>query len=363
MKIALLHDFLINEGGAEHVLRAMYDIFPADVHTLLKKGEWPFEKIITSSLSRVPFAEYFYQYLLPFIPAAVEGLDLRGYDVLLSSSHAFIKNCLTTHDQLHICYCHSPMRSIWDLYHEHLEYVSGIKRVAFEHISHNIRIWDSMGSLRVNHFIANSQYVAKRIKHLYGRSVDSIIYPPVNLDEFSIDLNPDSYYICIGRLVPYKKVDVVVEAFSYMKDKKLIVVGDGPLYHRMKKKASTNIEILGFQNRSTCIELLKKAKAFIHLGVEDFGIAMVEALASGVPLIALKKGGATEIMQDPAQGEWVEEQTVKGLIESLEKFEKKEFDRQWIRTSVERFDSKRFKKEFSQFVLQKNEAFLYSKIH
>jgi glycosyltransferase involved in cell wall biosynthesis len=363
MKVALMHDFLLQEGGAEKVLKAMYEVFPGDVHTLLKKGCWPFEKIIDSSLKVIPFAEHFYQYLLPLIPRAVEGFDLRGYDVVLSSSHAFIKNCLTTHEQLHICYCHSPMRSIWDLYHEHLEYVSGVKRVAFKHISHNLRLWDSVSSSRIDHFVANSQYVAKRVKRTYGRTVDSVIYPPVNLDEFSVDQAPDSYYICISRLVPYKKVELVVEAFSHMSDKKLIVIGDGPLYRNMKRKVHKNIEILGFQERSVCIQLLSKAKAFIHLGIEDFGIAMVEALASGVPLIALKKGGATEIMQDPAQGEWVEEQTVRNLIESVEKFEKKEFDRRWIRTSVERFDSKRFKKEFSQFVSQKNEAFSYSKIH
>ena len=357
MKIALLHDFLLNEGGAEKVLKAMYEVFPGDVYTLIKKGQWPFEKIKTSSLGAIPFAEHFYHYLLPLIPRAVEGIDLRGYDVLLSSSHAFIKNCLTTHEQLHICYCHSPMRSIWDLFHEHLEYISGIKKVAFKHISHNLRLWDLAGSLRIDHFIANSNFVAKRIKRIYGRNVDSVIYPPVNLDEFGIATKIDSYYICIGRLVPYKKVDLVVEAFSHMPDKKLIVIGDGPLYHEIKKKQYKNIEILGFQERSQCIQLLKKAKAFIHLGVEDFGIALVEALASGVPLIALKKGGALEIMKDSAQGEWVEEQTITSLIQAIQKFEKKEFDREWIRTSVEKFDIKRFKNEFLQFVKQRNEAF------
>lgn len=361
MKIAIIHDWLVTYAGAERVLEQIIQLYPeADLYSLIDflpedKRDFILNKEVkTSFLQRLPFARKKYRGYLPLMPLAIEQFDLSGYDLIISSSHAVAKGVLTNSNQLHISYCYTPMRYAWDLHHQYLKEANldrGIKGLIAKVILHYIRIWDLTTANRVNHFVTLSNYIAKRIKKVYGRE-STVIYPPVDIEKFHICNKKENFFLTASRMVPYKKIDLIVEAFSKIPDKKLIVIGDGPGFEKIKKKARKNVELLGYQKDEVLKEYLQKARAFVFAAEEDFGILPVEAQACGTPVIAYGRGGALETVIENKTGIFFKEQTVESLIEAVNVFEKDEdrFDCNEIRKNTERFSKERFKREFREFV-------------
>lgn len=363
MKTAIVHDWLVSMAGGEKVLKAIYEIFPSPIYTLiankhfLKNSFLKNAKIQTSMIQKLPFAKLLYQKYLPFFPFAIEQLDVSGYDIIISSSHCVAKGVLTRFDQLHVCYCHTPMRYAWDLYFQYLNESNlengFIGRIA-QMILHYLRMWDISSSCRVDVFIANSEFIAKRIKKIYNKQAD-VIYPPVDTDFFYPEFNKDDFYLTVSRFVPYKKIDLIVEAFSKMPNKKLVVIGDGPDISKIKSRAKNNVEILGYQSDEVLRAYLQKAKAFVFAAIEDFGILPVEAQSCATPVICLSKGGTKESVINNKTGIFFNEQSIQSIIEAVEKFEKHEFDLHEIRKHSLKFSRDRFKKEFQECVLKNSQ--------
>lgn len=366
MKVALVHDWLTTIGGAEKVLEALHSTFPSDLFTLVKndrnlKGSF-FEEleVKTSFIQKLPKAKKKYRSYLPLFPLAIEQFDLGDYDMVVSSSHSIAKGVLTHGEQMHICYCHTPMRYAWDLYQQYLREAklkSGLKGIMAKFFLHYLRIWDAHASARVDAYVANSQYVARRIKKLYGKEA-SVIYPPVDVDYFSFSDTKEDFYLTASRMVPYKKIDLIVEAFGKMPDKKLVVVGDGPEMQKVKSKAKGSVEILGFQDDGVLKNLLQKAKGFVFAALEDFGILPVEAQACGTPVIAFGKGGVRETVVEGKTGTFFEKQTVGGIVNAIESFEHSSFDSREIRKHAESFREEVFKEAFQKLAEEKYETFM-----
>jgi glycosyltransferase involved in cell wall biosynthesis len=358
MKTAIVHDWLVSYGGAELVLEEIYKLFPSPIYTLLYDSSKFSEsflgsaEVYTSFIQKLPFSKKFYRYYLPLFPLAVEQFDLSEYDLIISSSHAVAKGILRHSRQVHICYCHTPMRYAWDLYHQYMLHL-GMGKLLARVFLHYIRLWDYVSAQRVDHFIANSLFVANRIKKLYGREAE-VIYPPVDTEFFSEPKRcaSEDYYITVSRLVPYKKVEIIISAFSSLKDRKLIVVGDGPDYKRLKELAGKNVEFLGHVSKEQLKVYLSKAKAFVYMAEEDFGIAMVEAQACGVPVIAYGKGGASEVVIDGKTGILFWDQSKDALVQAINKFEKlaDKFSSEDIQKNAERFSRSTFRTKFKAFV-------------
>jgi glycosyltransferase involved in cell wall biosynthesis len=364
MKTALINDWLVTIGGGEKTLEAIYDLFPSPIYTLVKDEKqlkntfFEGKQIETSFLQKIPKAPKLYRHFLPLFPLAIEQFDLSDYELILSTSHAVAKGVLTNCNQLHICYCLTPMRYAWDLYHRYLEGVTGAKGKLAKLALHYLRNWDIASSQRVDHYIAISRYISKRIQKIYGRS-SHVIYPPVATHLFEPAVKKESYYVTASRFVPYKKIDLIVSAFAKMPDKKLIVIGDGPEMHKVKAVAQKNVELLGFLPDPQVREYLSKAKAFVFAAEEDFGITVVEAEAAGTPVIAFGKGGALETILEHKTGLFFKEQTPQSLIAAVEAFEKTQdqFDPQLICQHAQQFSEDRFKREFKQYVQEKIEEF------
>lgn len=365
-KSAIIHDWLVSPvGGGEKVLEAIHHLFPSPIYTLVQaakelKGSY-FEplKIVSSFIQKMPKAETKYRSYLPLFPFAIEQFDLRNFDLILSSSHCVAKGVLTHFEQLHICYCHTPLRYAWDLMHTYLQEANldrGIKGMIAKWVLHYLRGWDVHASNRVDHFIANSKYVAARIKKFYGKEA-AVIYPPVDTSFFSVEVKKESYYVAASRFVPYKKMGMIVEAFNQMPDRKLIVIGDGPEWKKVKAKANPNVELLGYQNDLVLKSYIQKAKGFVFAAVEDFGILPVEAMAAGTPVIAFDRGAVRETVLDLKTGLLFKEQTAESLIEAIKRFEKREFDPAECRKQAEKFSKEHFDRAFSQFVLDKYSEF------
>lgn len=365
MKVALIHDHLAQDGGAEKVLRILSDMFPdAPIYTLLfdKKHVDNYlknKKIEASIIQKLPGGVKHYQWYMPFMPMAVEFFDLRKFDLVISDASAFAKGVVTSPDTMHICYCHTPTRYIWDYAHQYineLNYNKFFKKL-ISLVLNYIRIWDKVAADRVDFFIANSKTVQKRIKKYYRRD-SQVIYPPVELDKFSITEKIGDYYLIGGRLAPYKRVDMVVEAFKGS-NKKLKIFGDGVDLDRLKKIAvdSANIEFLGRIDEGTKAELYKNCLAFINPQEEDFGITVIEAMASGRPVIAYKKGGAAETVLEYETGVFFNEQTSAALNNAIDKFERIVFDPNVIRKHAEQFSVERFKSEITQFIAAKQKEY------
>ncbi|GAB6072784.1 glycosyltransferase family 4 protein [Venenivibrio stagnispumantis] len=363
MRTALVHDWLTTIAGAEKVLEAIYELYPSPIYSLvvdknnLKNTIFENAYIYTSFIQKFPFSKKIYRNYLPFFPLAIEQFDLSKYDVIISSSHAVAKGVLTNHNQLHICYCHTPIRYAWDLYHQYLKESKlerGLKGWIAKYILHKIRIWDISTANRPDYYIANSIYVAKRIKKIYAKEA-TVIYPPVDIDKFELYTKKEDFYLTASRMVPYKKIDLIVQAFSKMPDKKLVVIGDGPDFKKIKKIATKNIEILGYQPFEVLKDYMKKAKAFIFAAEEDFGIIPVEAQACGTPVIAYGKGGVTETVIQNETGIFFMEQTVDSIINAVKDFEKKEnyFDYNKIRKNAEKFSKENFKAKLKEFIENK----------
>lgn len=363
MKIALVHDWLVTLGGAEKVLLSMANVYQADIFTLLMdqnknmKALFKDQKIHTSWIQKLPFAKRFYRSYLPFFPFAIEQFDLSHYDLILSSSHAVAKGVITNAEQLHICYCHTPMRYAWDLYHFYLKEAKlkrGLRAFLAKGFLHYLRLWDRLAAERVDAYIANSKFVAKRILKIYGKEAE-VIYPPVNVEEDFLPAQKEDYYLTASRLVPYKKIDLIVETFARLPDKKLLVIGEGPDRKKILAKATKNIAYLGYQEDAVLKEKMKKARAFIFAAVEDFGILPVEAQGCGTPVIAYGKGGILETVVENQTGIFFSDQTEDSLRKGIEIFEarEKEFDPKKIHAHAFTFHEKHFQKKFKEFVEKK----------
>jgi len=326
MKTAVIHDWLVTYAGAERVLEQMLYLYPeADVFTLFDflpdrdRGFLLCRHIRTSFMQHLPLARKKYRHYLPLMPLAIGRFDLSAYDLILSSSHAVAKGVQKNPGQLHICYCHTPMRYAWDLREFYLK-ESGLDRGlvggVVNLIVDRLQAWDMMTAKHVDYFIANSQYVADRIRRAYQRE-SVVIYPPVDVDSFALNFNKENCYVTASRMVPYKKMDMVVQAFSRMPDKRLIVIGDGPDFDKVKALAGKNIELLGYQEANILARYLQKARAFIFAAEEDFGIVPVEAQACGTPVIAYGKGGVLETVLDGKTGIFFHEQNADSIIAAV----------------------------------------------
>jgi glycosyltransferase involved in cell wall biosynthesis len=364
LKVALVHEWLTVIGGSENVFKEIASLYPeADIFTLVARDETiqklnlSGHKVTTSFIQNLPFAKTKYRSYLPLFPLAVEGFDLSGYDLVISSSHAVAKGALTGSNQLHICYCHSPIRYAWDLHHQYLKETGlnkGLKGFIAKYLLHRIRQWDIISTNRVDHFIANSKYIGKRIKKVYGRDSE-VIYPNVATEDFLPVFEKKDYYVTCSRFVPYKKIDLIVSAFAQMPDKKLYVIGDGPDFKKVSKLATANTVLLGFQPFDQLKQYLAEAKAFVFAAEEDFGILPVEAQACGTPVIAYKKGGAMESVIENKTGIFFEEQSVTAIKEAVERFDVNSslFNYNEIVTHAAGFSTNRFKSEFLTYVNKK----------
>jgi glycosyltransferase involved in cell wall biosynthesis len=359
MRVALVHDWFTVYAGAERVVEQILRVFPqADVYALvdfLKEEERGFlqgKRAQVSFIQRLPKAQQRYRTYLPLMPLAIEQFDLRGYDLVISSSHAVAKGVITGPDQLHICYCHSPIRYAWDLQHQYLK-ESGLERGVKSWIArallHYLRLWDSRTANGVDLFIANSRYIARRILKVYRRQAE-VIYPPVDVEAFTLRQDKEDFYLTASRMVPYKRIDLIVEAFSQMPDRRLVVIGDGPEMPKVRAKAGPNVTLLGYQPFEVLRDYMQRAKAFVFAAEEDFGIAPVEAQACGTPVIAFGKGGAAETVVAGETGIFFQDQNVPSLIKAIEEFEKLRFDPLRVRKNAERFSSERFRREFAALI-------------
>ncbi|MBA7847941.1 glycosyltransferase family 4 protein [Klebsiella sp. RHBSTW-00465] len=366
--IGIVADWLVTYAGAERVIKEFLDIYPSselysvvdflsDDARLLFGGK----RANTTFIQKLPKSRKKYQNYLPLMPLAIEQLDVSKHEIIFSSSHAVAKGILTGPDQLHISYVHSPIRYAWDLQHQYLRESGmdkGIRGAIAKWLLHKIRLWDSRTSNGVDHFIANSHFISRRIKKVYGRDSD-VIYPPVDINRFNMVERKDEFYLTASRLVPYKRIDLIVEAFKNMPEKKLVVIGDGSEMKKIKSKAGVNIEILGYQPNEILLEYMQKAKAFVFAAEEDFGIAPVEAQACGTPVIAFGKGGSLETIRpygcDNPTGLFFDRQNIGSVIETVEYFDKIQhcFEPTTCRDNASRFSNERFQNEIKTYVDEK----------
>lgn len=355
MKIALVHDHLAQDGGAEKVLQAFQEIWPdAPTYVVVhdpKSANPVFSKrdIRTSFLQRWPLGVKRYQWYFPLMPTAVESYDLMEYDVVLSSTASFAKGVITRPDTLHICYCHTPTRYLWSDTHSYVQEVNapGIVKWTLPFFLTYIRLWDKMAADRVDQFIANSKVVKERIAKYY-KTDSTIVYPPVDVTKFSLR-TPKDYYFTGGRLVPYKRFDIVVEAFNRL-GRKLKIFGSGPELENLKQQAKSNIEFVGKVSDTELATLYSEALAFINPQVEDFGITMIESMAAGRPVIAYKAGGAVEIIEEGKTGEFFTYQTWEDLADVIVKFQPQHYQADQIRARAEEFSWEQFKTTIEHYV-------------
>ena len=368
MKKALIHDWFSTYAGAEKCVESFTNIWDDfEIYSLIDfLSDTDRDKILkgkhahTSFIQKLPFAKDKYRNYLPLFPLAIEQFDLSSYDIVLSSSHAVAKGVLTHSNQLHIAYVHTPIRYAWDLYHQYLRESGldrGLKGMLAKYFLHKIRLWDMSTANRVDHYVANSRYIARRIKKTYGKPSD-VIYPPVDVDKFTLREAKEEFYLTASRMVPYKKIDLIVEAFSQT-DKKLLVIGDGPDMAKIKSKAGKNVELLGFADDETMADLMGRAKAFVFAAEEDFGITPVEAQACGTPVICFGRGGARETVLDGESGLYFMEQNAKELLAAVAKFEQNydKFEPVKIRENSLKFSRTRFEAEIKSYVEKKYEEF------
>ena len=369
MRVAIVCDWLVVYAGAERVLEQILKIYPdADLFCLvdfLPKDQRSFimdKKTHTSFIQNLPRAKKNYRSYLPLMPLAIEQLDVSAYDLVISSSHAVAKGVLTGPDQVHISYVHSPIRYAWDLQHQYLQEANltrGMKGWIAKAILHYIRLWDYRTAHGVDHFIANSEFIARRIKKVYGREAD-VVYPPVDVDAYEMCEDKEDFYLTASRMVPYKKIKLIVEAFNEMPDKQLVVIGDGPEYGKIKEIAKGNIVLMGYQPFAVLKKKMQKAKAFVFAAEEDFGITPVEAQACGTPVIAYGKGGALETIRgqecEDSTGLFFYRQTTEAIIEVVRSFEMLSTDivPQICRNNAERFSTERFLTDMRSYIDEKS---------
>jgi glycosyltransferase involved in cell wall biosynthesis len=327
------------------------DIFTHVVRPERISDEIRRHRIQCTFISRLPFAARHYRKYFGFMPLALEELDLSAYDLVISSESGPAKGVIVRPTARHICYCHSPMRYIWDQYPVYKRQLSLPARWAFARVAHRMRQWDVTTAARVDRFVANSHFVAERIRRYYNRDAD-VVYPPVALRQFSQDQHSaGDYYLLVGELVPYKRADIAVEAFRSLKAK-LIVAGDGPNRRKLQKHAPSNVEFVGQVSQEQLVQLYRRCRALVFPGEEDFGLVPVEAMACGRPVIAYGRGGVLETVKDPETGIFFHEQTPQALRDVIAEFERCEprFDRNVIRRRAEVFSEERFREQFAAIV-------------
>ena len=357
-RVGLVHDWLPVYAGAERVLEQMIAVFPeSDLYSLIdfvpeeQRGFLQGHPVETSFLQRLPFARRLYRQYLPLAPLAIEQFDLRDHDVVVSSSYAVAKGVLTRPDQLHISYVHSPIRYAWDLYHEHMAEVGRIRGALARIVLHYLRLYDVSTAPRVDLFVANSKHVARRIWKTYRRPAH-VVYPPVDVERFALRRKKDDFYLAMSRLVPYKRMDLIVKAFTEMPDKELVVIGDGPEARALERVAGPNVTLLGYQPDDAVTHYMERARAFVFAAEEDFGICPVEAQACGTPVIAYGRGGVQETVVAGETGVFFPEQTVEHLKAAVDEFERirHRLDPATIRAQAERFAAPVFRDTFSRLV-------------
>jgi glycosyltransferase involved in cell wall biosynthesis len=362
MRVALVHDWLTGMRGGERCLEAFGELFPAaDLFTLVHvpgsvSAVIERRRVITSFIQRLPGAERSYRRYLPLFPAAIRGFDLSGYDLVLSSSHAVAKSVRVPRGMLHVCYCFTPMRYVWDLYDEYFgARADWLTRALMPPVAAALRRWDRRTAAGVTRFVAISRFVAERIRRCYGREAD-VIYPPVDVARFSIDEAPGDYYLVVSALTPYKRVDLAVEAANRT-GRRLIVVGTGPEERRLRALAGPSVEFFGWRDDAEVAELYARCRALIFPTLEDFGITPLEAMAAGRPVIAYGQGGALETVVPPGKAEpptglFFARQTVEDVIDGLRRFEDDpgRFEPKLLRRRAEAFDRPLFKERVQEYL-------------
>lgn len=358
MKLAIIHEWLNIYGGSERLLAEILGLYPqADLHALIHNKQnlvgTPLEgvNVKTSFMQNIPRVEHLYRGLLPLMPFAIERMNVRKYDVVLSISHAVAHGIKTSQDQIHISYVCTPMRYAWHLQDDYLHLhhldkplIGAAARLTLSLLRH----WDRESASQADHLLAISHWTAQKIQQAWGRE-SQVIYPPVDVERFSLVKEREDFYIHVSRLVPYKMTAEIIHAFNELK-LPLVVVGDGPEMPHLQKLAKDNIKLLGHQPDEVVSDLLNRAKAFVYMAVEDFGIAMVEAQAAGCPVIAYGKGGAVEIVQDGETGLLFQEQSSRSLNEAVLQSQKMKLSNMASKENAVRFSSQRFRKEFSEFI-------------
>ena len=362
MRVALVHDWLTGMRGGEKCLEVLCELYPnADLYTLLhNRGTVSAiieqRKIYTSFIQNLPFSKKQYRRYLPFFPAAIEGFSFREYDLLLSTSHCVAKGAVPQDGALHICYCHTPMRYIWEKYDEYFgKGCTGLfTRMIMPGIAHHLRRWDVRSSDRVHYFIANSQNVRERIRHHYHRDAE-VIYPPIDVSQFRISEHNDGYFLIVSAFAPYKRLDLAIKAFNRL-GKYLVIVGDGPDERKLRSLAKPNIEFVGRVPPERLAEYYERCTALVFPGEEDFGIVPLEAMASGKPVIAYGKGGALETVVESGTnrtGLFFRDQTVESLLEAIERFRVTTFDTEKIKEHALKFDRDTYKSKMKNSIEKK----------
>lgn len=360
-KIALIHYWLVGMRGGESVVESLCRIFPQiDIFTLIYNKDKISDiinskNIHTSFLQQMPFSKKKHQIYLPFMPVAIEQFDLSEYDLVISSESGIAKGVITKPETCHICYCHSPMRYLWNMYFDYLknEKMGFFKKNTIRLFFNYLRVWDLCASFRVDYFISNSENVRKRVFKYYNRE-SKVIFPPVSLDRFEYSNKKKDFYLIVSQLVSYKRIDIAVDAFNIL-NKKLIIIGDGPEKKRLEKRAGKNIRFLGWQDDEVLKKYYSEAKAFIFPGEEDFGITSVEAQASGTPVIGYGKGGLLETVDDGNTGLFFGKQSADDLAEAVKRFEKADhkIKSEKARENSRKFDISIFEKEMQSFITEK----------
>lgn len=365
MKVAIVHYWWLSNRGGEAVVAAIAELYPeADlfVHVcdeaLVRRTLGPGFKgqVHTTFIGRLPGAARHYQKYLPLMPTALEQLDLSRYDLVISSESGPAKGVVTRPDALHVCYCHSPMRYVWDMYPAYLQGAGRLVRALFPWVAHWLRVWDRASADRVDHFVANSSFVASRIRKFYRREAE-VVFPPVNVTAFDHRRERGDFYLCLGQLVPYKRADMVVEVFNRL-GLPLVVIGEGELFDRLKAIAGPNVQLLGRQPFDVVKDKLETCKALVFPGLEDFGIVPVEAMASGAPVIAYGKGGALDTIEHGQTGVLFDEQSNEALERAVRACEagQHRFDVEVLREHASGFDKRIFQRRFLQAVARARDA-------
>jgi glycosyltransferase involved in cell wall biosynthesis len=356
MKVAIIHYWLVGMRGGEKVLESLLRIYPdADIYTHVADRSTLSSLLADATIhetfiARLPWARKKYRAYLPLMPLALEQLDLSAYDLVISCESGPAKGVITRPDALHICYCHSPMRYAWDMYHDYTGRAGFLKRTIMAVLLHYIRIWDYASAARVDHFIANSRYVASRIRKFYRRE-SMVINPPVDFERFQISPEIGDYYLCLGQLVSYKRADLAIEAFN-RSGRRLIVVGEGEQYEVLSRLAGPNVEMKGKVPFAEIVRLYAQCKALIFPGIEDFGIVPLEAMASGRPVIAYGKGGVLDSVIPGKTGLFFQEQSSEALNVAIADYESKEatFDSEIIRQHAHDFSKEIFEKRIKETI-------------
>jgi len=364
-RVAIVHEWLTTYAGAERVLEEMLRIWPqADLFAVVDFLSDEDRRLLggrrarTTFVQKLPWARRKYRSYLPLMPLAIEQLDVSAYDLVLSSSHAVAKGVITGPDQLHVSYVHSPIRYAWDLQHQYLAEAGmarGLKSGIARSILHYMRMWDLRTAHGVDCFVANSGFIARRIRKAYRREAE-VIHPPVDVERFKLCSDKEDFYLAASRMVPYKKMPLIVEAFAQMPQRRLVVIGDGPELERVRAVAGPNVELRGYLGNEALVDHLQRARAFVFAAEEDFGILPVEAQACGTPVIAFGKGGALETVvgePGPAQtGVFFREQSVAAIRQAVDDFEAlgRPLSPQACRRQAERFSTDVFRRRLVALV-------------